>query len=139
MKKYNNPISAQLVIPASFAECLTYEKQILWLKKEIDNISGGGDPDVITELQRRVLTLENSYTELQNQINDLPIDVIENAKNTKNSSETVQLNFANVHLPDILITVKKSKPFTSISLNTTTNTVLTSQHRMKVFPISCQN
>ena len=98
MKKCNSPISAQLVIPASFAECLTYEKQILWLKKEIDSLSGGGDPEVITELQRRVSTLENRYTELQNQINDLPIDVIENELNTisadiqliKNSLDTKQ-------------------------------------------------
>ena len=30
-----NPIHPELVIPASFAECLTYELQIAWLKKEI--------------------------------------------------------------------------------------------------------
>ena len=78
MKKCDSPISAQLVIPASFAECLTYEKQILWLKKEIDSLSGGGDPDAIAELQRKVETLESKYTELQRQINNLPIDTIEN-------------------------------------------------------------
>lgn len=78
MKKRNCPISAQLVIPASFAECITYEKQILWLKKEIDSLSGGGDPEAISELQRRVTALESKYTELQKQISDLSIDVIEN-------------------------------------------------------------
>ena len=40
------PISAQLVIPASFAECLTYEKQIQWLKREIDSISTGVEPAI---------------------------------------------------------------------------------------------
>lgn len=98
MEKCNSPISAQLVIPASFAECLTYEKQILWLKKEIDSLSGGGDPDTIVELQRRVTTLESNYNELQRQINNLPIDTIENELNTisadiqliKNSLDTKQ-------------------------------------------------
>lgn len=37
----------QLVIPKSFNECYTYEMQLLWLKKYID------------ELENRVTTLEN--------------------------------------------------------------------------------
>ena len=50
---------AQLAIPASFGECFTYEKQILWLKKEIENIH----PDVFESvfgliLRSAVYTLE---------------------------------------------------------------------------------
>lgn len=75
--KHKCPISAQLVIPASFAECVTYEKQILWLKKEIENLSVGGDPAIIDELRNQISMLEDNITELQEELNSYNIQAIE--------------------------------------------------------------
>lgn len=75
--KHKCPISAQLVIPASFAECVTYEKQILWLKKEIEKLSVGGDPAVIDELRNQISMLEYSITEVQEELNSYNIQAIE--------------------------------------------------------------
>ena len=71
------PITAQLVIPASFAECVTYEKQILWLKKEIENLSVGGDPAVIDELRNDISMLENEFDSLQDELNSFNISAIQ--------------------------------------------------------------
>lgn len=71
------PISAQLVIPASFAECVTYEKQILWLKKEIENLSVGGDPAIIDELRNQISMLEDNIMEIQEELNSYNIQAIE--------------------------------------------------------------
>lgn len=38
----------QLVIPRSFNECYTYEMQLLWLKKKIDNLE-----ERVTELENK--------------------------------------------------------------------------------------
>lgn len=75
--KHKCPISAQLVIPVSFAECVTYEKQILWLKKEIENLSVGGDPAIIDELRNHISMLEDSITEVQEELNSYNIQAIE--------------------------------------------------------------
>ena len=77
MKKHECPISAQLVIPASFAECLTYEKQILWLKKQIDNLSGGGDPEAINELRNQITFLETEINSIKETLNEYNIEAIE--------------------------------------------------------------
>lgn len=52
MKRCHLP--PQLVIPTTFENCLTYEKQILFLCKTINTLS-----DQIDELEERVQNLEN--------------------------------------------------------------------------------
>lgn len=90
MKKRNCPIGARLVIPASFSECFTYEKQILWLKNSIDNISGGADPEVIANLQNQINSLERIVNNLQNEVSDLDVEAI------NQSIAQMQLNIENV-------------------------------------------
>ena len=81
MNKYNGPISPQLVIPASFAECMTYEKQILWLKKEIDSVSVGVEPEVIAEIQNQLTLLSNEVSNLNDEIDSYNIQAIEQSIN----------------------------------------------------------
>ena len=98
MKRYNSPISPQLVIPASFAECMTYEKQILWLKKEIDSVSIGVEPEVIAEIQNQLTLLSNEVSNLNDEIDGYNIQAIQesieqltlNVENLRNSIETKQ-------------------------------------------------
>lgn len=42
----NCECGTQLVIPKSFGECYTYEMQLLWLKKKIDDLEAR-----VTELE----------------------------------------------------------------------------------------
>lgn len=88
--KHKCPITAQLVIPASFAECVTYEKQILWLKKEIENLSVGGDPAVIDELRNQISMLENEINSIQEELTSYNIQAI------KESIEQMQLSITNI-------------------------------------------
>ena len=46
--------NAQLFIPESFDECFTYEKQILWLLNEIENLSSE-----IATMQEEIDSLKN--------------------------------------------------------------------------------
>ena len=70
-----NPIHPELVIPASFAECLTYELQIAWLKKEIDNVATGGSGESVKVLEVKVAALEKSVAALKNKTNTLTTSV----------------------------------------------------------------
>ena len=63
----------QLLIPASFNECLTYELQIAWLKKEIDDIATGGSSSTVEELERRVNQLESELSSLQEEVDGFNI------------------------------------------------------------------
>lgn len=47
----------QLVIPATFEECLTYEMQVIWLYKKIEALGDGGGSDAIKQLQDEVAAL----------------------------------------------------------------------------------
>ena len=73
----NNSILTQLVVPTSFAECMTYEKQILWLKKEIDSLSVGGDPAVIADLQKQIAAVDSQVKELDKKLDSYGIEAIE--------------------------------------------------------------
>lgn len=88
--KHNCPISAQLVIPASFAECVTYEKQILWLKKEIENLAIGGGSADIDELRNQISMLENEVNSLKEELNSFNISAIQE------SIEQMQLSITNI-------------------------------------------
>lgn len=68
----------QLVIPSTFEECFTYELQILYLKKLIDNIEPGGDyQDEIDNINRKLVTLQSEVTKLKNDVNNLNPDEVQ--------------------------------------------------------------
>ena len=93
-----NPIHPELVIPASFAECLTYELQIAWLKKEIDNVASGGGGESVNILEEKVAALEKSVAALKNKTNTLTSSVsdIEREINSiKNDLDNVKRNLEN--------------------------------------------
>lgn len=68
----------QLVIPSTFEECFTYELQILYLKKLIDNIEPGGDyQEEIDTINRKLATLQSEVTKLKNDVNNLNPDEVQ--------------------------------------------------------------
>ena len=68
----------QLVIPSTFEECFTYELQILYLKKLIDNIEPGGDyQEEIDNINRKLVTLQSEVTKLKNDVNNLNPDEVQ--------------------------------------------------------------
>ena len=74
MKKHECPISAQLVIPASFAECLTYEKQILWLYQCIEALAENVNPEEIVQLKADVDELKLAVSILNSEVDAVPTD-----------------------------------------------------------------
>ena len=92
MKKCNNPISPQLVIPASFAECMTYEKQILWLNKEIENLYGIVDPDTIAELRNQITLLEQEIDSINVTLEEYNFEAIEQSINQLEMSIQLVIN-----------------------------------------------
>ena len=98
-----NPIHPELVIPASFAECLTYELQIAWLKKEIDNVATGGSGESVKVLEEKVAALEKSVATLTNKTNTLTTSVsdIEREINSiKTDLDNVKRNLENFATKD---------------------------------------
>ena len=68
----------QLVIPSTFEECFTYELQILYLKKLIDNIEPCGDyQEEIDNINRKLVTLQGEVTKLKNDVNNLNPDEVQ--------------------------------------------------------------
>lgn len=92
MKKCNNPFSPQLVIPASFAECMTYEKQILWLNKKIEDLSEIVDTDTITELRNQITLLEQEIDSINETLNEYNIEAIEQSINQLEMSIQLVIN-----------------------------------------------
>ena len=77
---------SQLVIPDTFVECLTYEMQIMWLKKYVDSIAEGGDSEAVKQLQEDVKQLQEDY-------NNLPIAQIEQSiKELKEAVDNIQIS-----------------------------------------------
>ena len=77
---------SQLVIPDTFVECLTYEMQIMWLKRYIDSIAEGGDSEAVKQLQEDVKQLQENY-------NNLPIAQIEQSiKELKEAVDNIQIS-----------------------------------------------
>ena len=98
-----NPIHPELVIPANFAECLTYELQIAWLKKEIDNVATGGSGESVKVLEDKVAALERSVAALTNKTNTLTTSVsdIEREINSiKTDLDNVKRNLENFATKD---------------------------------------
>ena len=68
----------QLVIPSTFEECFTYELQILYLKRLIDNIEPGGDyQEEIDNINRKLVSLQSEVTKLKNDVNNLNPDEVQ--------------------------------------------------------------
>ena len=77
---------SQLVIPDTFVECLTYEMQIMWLKRYIDSVAEGGDSEAVKQLQEDVKQLQENY-------NNLPIAQIEQSiKELKEAVDNIQIS-----------------------------------------------
>lgn len=56
---------AQMTIPETFEECLTYEMQILYLKRYIDEIAEGGIPSAdLTDIWEAIHTLEDEVEKI---------------------------------------------------------------------------
>lgn len=58
---------ANLVIPETFEECLTYEMQVIWLYNQIKELEAGGglDPEILKEIEEKL-------ADLQRQIDEIP-------------------------------------------------------------------
>ena len=94
---------AQLAIPASFGECFTYEKQILWLKKEIENIETGGESSTLKELERKVNELTIKVNSLQTEVDNINVDELKsqieeltNSLNEKVNTTTFNESMSNI-------------------------------------------
>ena len=69
---YHECYDPQLVIPSTFEECLTYEMQILYLKKYIDDIASGGIPEAdLSEIKAQIADLENRMDTVEGEIDAL--------------------------------------------------------------------
>ena len=56
---------AQMTIPETFEECLTYEMQILYLKRYIDEVAEGGIPSAdLTDIWEAIHTLEDEVEKI---------------------------------------------------------------------------
>ena len=100
---------AQLAIPASFGECFTYEKQILWLKKEIENIGTGGESSTLEELERKVNELTIKVNSLQTEVDDINVDELKSqiAELTNSLNEKVNTTTFNESMSNIETTYEK--------------------------------
>ena len=95
----------QLVIPSTFEECFTYELQILYLKRLIDNIEPGGDyQEEIDNINRKLVTLQSEVTKLKNDVNNLNPDEVQRKldamqteiNGVKTSIQTITQNVTNL-------------------------------------------
>ena len=69
---YHECYDPQLVIPSTFEECLTYEMQILYLKKYIDDIASGGIPEAdLSEIKAQIADLETRMDTVEGAIDAL--------------------------------------------------------------------
>ena len=69
---YHECYDPQLVIPSTFEECLTYEMQVLYLKKYIDDIASGGIPEAdLSEIKAQIADLESRMDTVEGEIDAL--------------------------------------------------------------------
>ena len=65
----------QFFIPESFDECMTYEKQILFLQKEITELQESGTGD-LNKIEEQITALEKAVDDLNNTVSGLDLDAI---------------------------------------------------------------
>ena len=110
-------IQPTLVMPETFEDCLTYAKQLRKLYEEYLKVSGGGDPSVISDLQKQVNNLTQQITEITNEIENLDIaNISENLDKLTNEITELQkelLNKQNTLTFDVMPTENSENPVTS--------------------------
>ena len=85
MVKRNKCYRPQLVIPQTFEQCFTYEKQVLFLKNEIDKLKTQGDT---SKIEQRLSAVEASVTNLNNEVAEINVDDIKAQLQTINAELT---------------------------------------------------
>ena len=87
----------QLVIPSTFEECLTYEMQVIWLYKKIEELSDGGDSEAVKKLQEEVAALAvkvdtntQDISGLETEIGNLRVTVESYDERINNANTTAQ-------------------------------------------------
>ena len=87
----------QLVIPSTFEECLTYEMQVIWLYKRIEELSDGGDSEAVKKLQEEVSALAvkvdtntQDISGLETEIGNLRVTVESYDERINNANTTAQ-------------------------------------------------
>ncbi len=98
MGKFN----ANLVIPATFDECVSYEEQLLFLKKRIDELEGYIDPRSMNVLRQKIAYLESQTSKNSEDIEDL-YTAIEHVVTIANIEATATVD-NNVGVPEVLVT-----------------------------------
>ena len=80
---YHECYDPQLVIPSTFEECLTYEMQILYLKKYIDDIASGGIPEAdLSEIKAQIADLESRMDTVEGEIGALDPEKVQEQLDT---------------------------------------------------------
>ena len=87
MVKRNKCYRPQLVIPQTFEQCFTYEKQVLFLKNEIDKLKTQVDT---SKIEQRLSAVEASVANLNNEVAEINVDEI-NAQLQSINAELTEL------------------------------------------------
>ena len=64
-------LNINLVIPATFDECVSYEEQLLFLKKLIDDLADDLDPQSLREIRQKIALLESKTSQNEEDIEEL--------------------------------------------------------------------
>ena len=87
MVKRNKCYRPQLVIPQTFEQCFTYEKQVLFLKNEIDKLKTQVDT---SKIEQRLAVVEANLAMLSSEVAEINVDNI-NAQLQSINAELTQL------------------------------------------------
>ena len=108
----------QFFIPESFEECMTYEKQILFLQKEIEKIKESGEGD-LSSIENQIAALETAVDDLNNTVNDMNIGTINTDIATlKESVEELKTSKQNTLTFDETPTTDSDNPVKSKGIKT---------------------
>ena len=99
---------AQMTIPETFEECLTYEMQILYLKRYIDEIAEGGIPSAdLSEIWEAIHTLEDEVEKVD------PDKISQEIEAIKKSIQSLENNKQDTLTFDDTPTLGSQNPVTS--------------------------
>ena len=82
------------MIPLSYRESLTYEEQLLWLQKNLNEII-----EVVNTLQEKFESIDINFDEIQREIDEInsTIEDMQNAINSKASKEELNIAIDNLN------------------------------------------